>query len=129
LTRSIQNGKNGAPNIPRLSRRIYDKQAFGRTYGPGVLFHLRDEFPKRIHLDEILEIITMEIYDKFFTEAELKDLLAFYKSPTGRKFIAILPQISAEMLPRLGQLMDPPAALLATELLEDEIKRLTGKQN
>jgi hypothetical protein len=59
----------------------------------------------------------------------LKDLLAFYKSPTGRKFIAILPQISAKMLPRLGQLMDPPAALLATELLEDEIKRLTGKQN
>jgi hypothetical protein len=94
-----------------------------------ILTRLRDEFPKRIDLGEILEIITMEIYDKFFTEAELKDLLAFYKSPTGRKFIAILPQISAEMLPRLEQLMDPPAALLATELLEDEIKRLTGKQN
>jgi uncharacterized protein len=94
-----------------------------------ILTRLRAEFPKRINLGEILEIVTLEVYDKFFTEAELKDLIAFYKTPTGQKFIKILPQISAEMLPRIGQLMDPAATLLATELLGDEIKRLTGKQN
>jgi uncharacterized protein len=94
-----------------------------------ILTRLRAEFPKRINLGEILEIVTLEVYDKYFTEAEVKDLIAFYKTPTGRKSIKILPQISAEMLPRIAQLMDPAVTLLATELLGDELKRLTGKQN
>src|SRR5262245_14547237 len=94
-----------------------------------ILTRLRAEFPKRINMGEILETATLEVYDKYFIEAELKDMIAFYKTPTGRKFIKILPQISAEMFPRIGQLMDPAATLLATELLGDEIKRLTGKHN
>lgn len=94
-----------------------------------ILTRLRAEFPKRINLGEILEIVLLEVYDKYFTEAEVKDLIAFYKTPTGQKIIKILPQISAEMFPRIGQLMNPAATLLATELLGDEIKRLTGKQN
>ncbi|HEY8460183.1 MAG TPA: DUF2059 domain-containing protein [Blastocatellia bacterium] len=94
-----------------------------------ILARLRAEFPKRIKLGEILEQAVLEVYDKYFTEAEVKDLVAFYKTPTGQKIIRILPQISAEMLPRIGQLIDPAANQLAVELLEDEIKRLTGKQN
>jgi uncharacterized protein len=94
-----------------------------------ILTRLRAEFPKRINMGEILETVMLEVYDKFFTEAEVKDLIAFYKTPTAQKFIKILPQFSAEMLPRIGQLMDPAATQLATELLGDEIKRLTGKQN
>jgi hypothetical protein len=94
-----------------------------------ILTRLRAEFPKRINMGEILEIVMLEVYDKYFTEAEVKDLIDFYKTPTGQKFIKILPQISAEMLPRIGQLMDPAATLLSTELLGDELKRLTGKQN
>jgi hypothetical protein len=94
-----------------------------------ILTRLRAEFPKRINMGEILETVMLEVYDKFFTEAEVKDLIAFYKTPTAQKFIKILPQFSAEMLPRVGQLMDPAATLLATELLAEELKRLTGKQN
>jgi hypothetical protein len=94
-----------------------------------ILTRMRAEFPKRINMGEILETVMLEIYDKYFTEAEVKDLIAFYKTPTAQKFIKILPQISADMLPRIEQLMDPAATQLATELLGDEIKRLTGKQN
>jgi hypothetical protein len=94
-----------------------------------ILTRLRAEFPKRINMGEILEVVTLEIYDKYFTEAEVKDLIAFYKTPTGQKSIKILAQISAEMLPRIGQLMDPAVTRLATDLLGDELKRLTGKQN
>ena len=94
-----------------------------------ILTRLRAEYPKRINMGEILEIVMLEVYDKYFTEAEVKDLVAFYKTPTGQKFIKILPQISAEMLPRIKQLMGPAATLLATELLAEELKRLTGKQN
>jgi hypothetical protein len=94
-----------------------------------ILTRLRAEFPKRINMGEMLEIVMLEVYGKYFTEAEVKDLIAFYNTPTGQKFIKILPQISAEALPRIGQLMNPAATLLATELLADEIMRLTGKRN
>lgn len=33
------------------------------------------------------------VYDKAYTDQEVKDLLAFYKSPVGRKSVAILPQM------------------------------------
>lgn len=94
-----------------------------------ILTRLRDEFPKRINFGELIEKVSFEIYDKYFTEAEVKDLIAFYKTPTAQKFIKILPQISAEMFPRIEQLMEPAVTRLATDLLGDELKRLTGKQN
>lgn len=33
------------------------------------------------------------VYDKAYTDQEVMDLLAFYKSPVGRKSVAILPQM------------------------------------
>jgi hypothetical protein len=37
-----------------------------------------------------------KVYDKHYSEAELKDLVGFYKTPTGRKTLSVLPQIMAE---------------------------------
>ena len=42
------------------------------------------------------------IYDKHFTHQEIKDLIAFYGSPTGKKAIAVLPQVMEECA-TLGQ--------------------------
>ena len=36
------------------------------------------------------------LYANAFTEAELRDLIKFYSTPTGRKAIAVLPQIGKE---------------------------------
>src|SRR5262245_11681730 len=46
------------------------------------------------------------IYGKYLTHAEIKDLLAFYETPTGKKAIAVLPQVineSAEAGQKWGQ--------------------------
>ena len=37
-----------------------------------------------------------QTYGKYFSLSELKDLVAFYKTPTGRKMAARLPRITAE---------------------------------
>ncbi len=45
------------------------------------------------------------IYAHYFTAQELRDLIAFYKTPVGAKSLQVLPQISADvaakMVPRL----------------------------
>lgn len=38
----------------------------------------------------------IRIYAKYFSERELADLVAFYRSPTGRKSIAVLPDVVRE---------------------------------
>jgi len=68
--------------------------------------------PKRAH--EIIRDVTMEIvkqhsqelltlaiplYEKHFTENELDDLIAFYRTPTGQKAVKELPALMQEFVP------------------------------
>lgn len=50
-------------------------------------------FEKRA--DEIIDIIA-RVYATRFTEAELKELLGFYRSAVGKKFVAVLPNVLEE---------------------------------
>jgi hypothetical protein len=47
-----------------------------------------------------------KIYATHFTEAELKDLLTFYKSPLGRKMIAEEPKVLDESMINAGKWAD-----------------------
>jgi hypothetical protein len=71
----------------------------------------------------------LETYDKYFTEAEMKDLIAFYKTSTAQKFIRLVPQISAEMFPRIEKLIGPGLTQLINESFDDELMRLKTKRN
>ncbi len=38
------------------------------------------------------------LYDKYFTESEIKDLVTFYKSSVGKKMVAVSPELNKEMM-------------------------------
>jgi len=40
----------------------------------------------------------VEVYDKYFTEKEIKGLVAFYKSPAGMKMVQVTPEMNKEMI-------------------------------
>jgi len=94
-----------------------------------VLTRVRAEFPKRVNYRELIEKVITETYDNYFTEAEVKDLIAFYKTSTGQKFIRLVPQITAEMFPRLEKLIGPHMTQLINESFDDELMRLKTKRN
>ena len=83
-----------------------------------VLTRIRAEVPKRINYSELVEKLGVEIYNKHFTEAELEELIAFNKTPTAQKFVKILPQITAEMMPGVAKAIPQEPAQLAGELVE-----------
>jgi hypothetical protein len=60
---------------------------------------IKPEFDKR--LPELVDIIA-RIYASRFTEAELKEILAFYRSPIGKKYVATQPGVLEESF-RLAQ--------------------------
>ena len=51
----------------------------------------------KVQIDELLDQI-VPLYTKHFSEAELKELIAFYDSPVGKKVIATLPAIAQESM-------------------------------
>jgi hypothetical protein len=53
------------------------------------------EFQKKFDADSVTNQL-VGIYDKHFTEDEIKDLLEFYGSPLGQKVAAEMPKISRE---------------------------------
>jgi uncharacterized protein len=94
-----------------------------------ILTRVRAEFPKRVNYRELAEKVIPEFYDKYFTEAEVKDLIAFYKTSTGQKLIRLAPLTSAEMFPRLEKLIGPELTQLINESVDDELMRLKTKRN
>ena len=55
------------------------------------------EFKAEANIDELIDMI-IPIYDKFYTEDDIKELIKFYDSPIGKKVISNMPQIMKESM-------------------------------
>jgi hypothetical protein len=63
--------------------------------GQAFLNAFMDNYQKRFEADEVTAEL-VAIYNKHFTEDEIKGLLQFYGSPLGQKYAAEMPRVSAE---------------------------------
>jgi hypothetical protein len=66
----------------------------------------------------------VKLYTSNFTESELKDLVAFYQSPLGKKVQAKMPQISQQSF-QLTQSKLESAVPVVNKLLADMTNELT----
>jgi hypothetical protein len=64
---------------------------------PNVPAEFWDEFKKEADVNQLIELI-VPVYMKHFSREDLRDLIAFYESPVGRKLTAALPQIAQESM-------------------------------
>ena len=55
------------------------------------------ELKRQVNPQELMDRI-VPIYDRHFSEQEIRQLIAFYDSPLGRKISATLPEIQQESL-------------------------------
>ena len=78
---------------------------------------------QKIDYGQLVEEISYEVYDKFFTLEELKDLLAFYRTATGQKTIRVMPQLFAESMTRTNERLTPLIQPLVKEIMEEEMKQ------
>ncbi|MFM2064659.1 MAG: hypothetical protein RLZZ507_4330 [Cyanobacteriota bacterium] len=59
------------------------------------------------------------LYDKYFTNEEIKALIAFYQTPIGQKTLAVTPQITQDST-EIGIKYGREAAQRALQKLESE---------
>lgn len=69
-----------------------DAQAKFDEYMDFMMAEVR-ELSKKLVNEEMLSI-----YDKHFTHEEIKDLIRFYESPTGKKMLEKTPEISGDLM-------------------------------
>lgn len=80
----------------------------------------RELLPSRVNIGEITEEISTNLYAKYYTEQELQDLIDFYQTPTGRKAIATLPQLTQEALEQSNDILLPEITQLLKEIIQAE---------
>ena len=83
---------------------------------------LEDRLSAKIDYRTIMEEMMIVVYDKFFTLEELRDLLVFYKSPTGQKLVRQMPGIAAESM-QVTQTKLLPRLLDGLKEIEQEDRR------
>ncbi len=52
----------------------------------------------RMMTDNLINVHMVSIYDRYFSDEEIKDLIKFYKSPTGQKMINTMPDIQKDIM-------------------------------
>ena len=77
-----------------------------------------DNFAAEFKSDDLLDEI-IPIYNKYFTNEEIKQLITFYQTPLGQKTITVLPQLYQESYD-VGRRYGIAAAQRALKKLEAE---------
>jgi hypothetical protein len=78
-----------------------------------------ERFNERIDLDAVLEAVYVPLYDRSFAETELREIVAFYRTPAGRKMIAVLPSLMQDGLDATIPLVQPKVMALVGEILAE----------
>ncbi len=88
-----------------------------------------EKFIKMINFQDYMNQVFYPIYDKFYTTDELKDLLAFYKTPTGQKFVTTMPQLAGESIRLTQEYLLPRIDGLMKELMDEDLNYVKSKKN
>lgn len=89
----------------------------------------REKLPQRIDSKKYVEELMYPIYDKYFTEKELGELITFYKSETGQKFISVTPELVAESNKITETKLLPQILSLVDEVIKEEFPELNNQKS
>jgi uncharacterized protein len=81
----------------------------------------RDRVIKKIDVNQLIDQVSYPIYDKYFTTSELRDIIGFYNSATGKKAIAVLPQVVGDSMKRTNEILLPKMTSIMTEIIAEEL--------
>ena len=85
---------------------------------------VRELFSAGIDMAHVIEDVSIDLYDKYFTEDEIKDLIVFYKSHTGKKTTEVLPKMFAESMTNTMDAVKPKVLEIVAQLVNEETARV-----
>lgn len=80
-----------------------------------------DKMKSKIKADDLIALVA-PLYSKHFTEPEIEQLIAFYKTPIGQKTIQVMPLLAQESMQAGQEWGQKLGAQIAQELLDGGYK-------
>lgn len=84
-----------------------------------IITQFSEALSTEVTYDELLERVYYPVYDQYFTEADLRDLIAFYETPIGEKLLTVTPELLQTSLQLSSQVYMP----VVTEVLDRVIRQ------
>lgn len=94
-----------------LRAHLADFDPFAATF--------RERLPQRIDLGRVLESVYVPLYDAHFSEAEIREIVVFYSTPTGRKVVEVLPEVLQQGMESTVPMVQPVVLALLSEILAE----------
>ncbi|MBD0724986.1 hypothetical protein B6A10_07330 [Flavobacterium sp. L1I52] len=107
-------GKMGVQIMDQIIR------SFKTSHSSSVNDEFWEEFKKGVKAEDFENMI-LPIYDKYYTESDIDQLIVFYNSSIGKKMISTMPQVMQESM-AAGQ-------KLGKEITEKLLAKLKEKDN
>ncbi|MGI8670641.1 MAG: DUF2059 domain-containing protein [Aridibacter sp.] len=89
----------------------------------------RERLPKEIDYGQFIKDTVYPLYDKYFTEKELADLVAFYKTETGQKIVSTMPELFAESTAMSEKFLLPKVLELVDKIVKEELDTFAAPTN
>jgi hypothetical protein len=99
-------------NRQLLLARLEDFDAFAERF--------QALFIERINFSTIIETVYPPLYDKAFSEEELRQMVTFYRTPVGRKSIEVMAPLMQEAGRGIEEAVRPHAIGLIQEIVAEE---------
>ncbi|MBV5259778.1 DUF2059 domain-containing protein [Synechococcus moorigangaii CMS01] len=74
----------------------------------------------RIDFVALQRDIDFQLYNEYFTEAELQDLITFYKTPTGQKTAATFPELTERSTALFSEQLAPAMIEITQQVMLEE---------
>ena len=103
-------------NRQLLLARLDDFDAFAERF--------RTLFSQRLNFSTIIEAVYPPLYDKYFSEEELRQMVAFYRTPVGRKSIEVMAPLMQEAGRGIEEAVWPLSIGLVQEIVAEERAKL-----
>jgi hypothetical protein len=107
------------PEEQRVESRKFADEATARIYKMA-----QDAVADKAQIMELSEKVIYQIYDKAFTETELNELVAFYRTPTGQKAARFLPSLSSQVQKEFGEVIQVKLNNVLQPEIQIEIEKL-----
>ena len=113
--------KNIGDTTPEQKEKL--KQLFEQAMGSYVK-RMKVKITEVMPLNELINNVYYPAFSKHFTVAEIKELIAFYESPIGQKFISTAPTVLQESTTIMNEKYTPQLQKIGSKIADEELKKI-----
>ena len=114
----IEDDKNLTPDDKKLMK---ERSAASMER---MMTRVREFYAKELNLGQMMDEMVAPIYDRHFTEADLREIIAFHKTPTGQKAIKLMPQLMMETMSAVSEKLMPKVNDFLKTITQDEFAEI-----